>query len=138
MYIRIMKISDYAAVIHLWKSTSGIGLNEIDDSRAGIEKFLFRNSNTCFVAEDNGEVIGTILCGHDGRRALIYHMAVAEQLRRNGIGKTMLEAVIEALKQEGIQKISLVAMRSNNLGNAFWERMGFIERPDLVYRNRSV
>lgn len=139
MNIRIMKITDYDASIRLWKNTAGMGLNEIDDSLAGIEKFLIRNPNTCFVAEDNdGSLIGTILCGHDGRRALIYHAAVAEAQRKNGIGKAMVEAVIAALKQEGIQKVSLVAMRKNELGNAFWERMGFTERTDLVYRNKSL
>ncbi len=139
MNIRLMTISDYDASINLWKNTAGMGLNEIDDSPAGITKFLTRNPNTCFVAEDDGgKLIGTILCGHDGRRALIYHMAVTEHMRRNGIGKAMLEAVLEALKKEGIQKVSLVAMRKNELENAFWERMGFIERTDLVYRNKSL
>lgn len=139
MNIRLMTKSDYNASINLWKNTAGMGLNEVDDSLAGITKFLTRNPNTCFVAEDDDrKLVGTILCGHDGRRALIYHMAVSESLRRNGIGKAMLEAVLEALKQEGIQKVSLVAMRKNELGNAFWESMGFIERPDLVYRNKSL
>lgn len=138
MDIRLMNSSDYDAAVDLWKNTVGMGINEIDDSRAGIEKFLNRNPNTCFVAEENGKLIGTILCGHDGRRAFIYHTAVIGHMRGNGVGKTLVETAVTALKNEGITKAALVVIRSNQPGNAFWERMGFVERPDLVYRNKSL
>jgi len=133
-----MKLTDYDPVIQLWKNTAGMGLNDVDDSPAGIEKFLSRNPNTCFVAEDESGIIGTVLCGHDGRRAMIYHAAVAENKRNFGVGKALINAVTDALKREGIQKVSLVVMRKNELGNAFWTHMGFPERIDLVFRSKSL
>lgn len=77
--IRVMKIEDYPDIYKLWISTPGMGLNNLDDSREGIEKFLRRNPDTCFVAEKEQNVIGTIICGHDGRRGYVYHTAVAEE-----------------------------------------------------------
>lgn len=82
-----MTIKDYEKVHDLWIHTTGIELNTTDDSREGIAQYLIRNPNTCFVAEDNGEIIGAIMSGHDGRRGFIYHAAVNEKYRGRGIGK---------------------------------------------------
>ncbi len=73
MNIRNMKISDYESVYALWMSCTGMGLNNLDDSKEGIEIFLKRNPTTCFVAEENGRIIGVIMVGSDGRRGYIYH-----------------------------------------------------------------
>ncbi|HPR77475.1 MAG TPA: GNAT family N-acetyltransferase, partial [Candidatus Limiplasma sp.] len=81
MQIRLMTLNDYDAAIFLWKSTAGIGISDRDDSRDRIARYLARNPSTCFVAEENGRLIGTVLAGHDGRRGFIYHAAVAHFAR---------------------------------------------------------
>lgn len=87
MIIRGMSISDYGEVFSLWISTAGMGMINLDDSEEGIKKFLDRNPKTNFIALDNNKIIGTILCGHDGRRAYIYHTSIHEEYRGIGIGK---------------------------------------------------
>ena len=85
MQIRNMLINDYEKVYDLWINTPGMGLNDIDDSREGIEKYLLRNPTTCFVAEKEGSIVGVILSGHDGRRGFIHHTAVCVSARSKGI-----------------------------------------------------
>lgn len=138
MIIRIMKIEDYEKVYDLWIHTAGMGLNATDDSREGIGKYLSRNPNTCFVAEDNGELVGVIMSGHDGRRGYIYHTTVKKEYRGKGIGKKLVNSALEALEAEGIHKVALVAFENNVSGNIFWERVGFTVRNDLVYRNKNI
>ena len=139
MKIREFKIDDYDAVYALWLRTAGMGLNNIDDSREGIYKYLKRNPNTCFVADaEDGGIAGVIMCGHDGRRGFIHHTCVADEYQRNGIGTLLVEAALSALKSECVSKAALVVFGSNAGGNAFWERMGFTTRPDLNYRNKSL
>lgn len=138
MTIRKLDIRDYDDVYAMWTQTDGIGLRSLDDSREGIEKFLFRNPNTNFVAVNQGEVVGVILCGHDGRRAYIYHAAVLKDYRKKGIGKKLVYEVLKALKSEEIHRVALLVFKDNNIGNAFWESIGFEERTDLCYRNMSI
>ncbi|NCB73655.1 MAG: GNAT family N-acetyltransferase [Clostridia bacterium] len=138
MVIRTMEIGDYERVYNLWANTPGVGLNDIDDSKEGIEKYLKRNPNTCFVAESNKKIIGSILSGHDGRRGYIYHAAVLGAERELGVGTALVEAAISALEREGINKAALVVFFSNENGNRFWENRGFIKRDDLIYRNRDL
>lgn len=117
----------------LWKSIKGFGIRSIDDSREGVERFLRRNPTTSMVAVEQGEVIGAILCGHDGRRGCFYHVCVREDFRRQGIGKQMAVAAMEALRAEQISKVSLIAFRSNEVGNGFWKHVGWTFREDLNY-----
>ncbi len=138
MNIRKMKITDYDAVYTLWRKTPGIGLNVTDDSREGIERYLKRNPNTCFVSEINGELTGVILAGHDGRRGYIHHTCVAPELWGRRIGTKLVDAALEALRTEGICKAALVVFSQNERGNGFWEKTGFTERIDLVYRNKEL
>ena len=138
MIIRTMTIADYGRVYALWRSCRGMGLNDIDDSREGIERYLRRNPNTVFAAEEEGEIVGVIMAGHDGRRGYIYHTAVREDMRGRGIGRVLVNEALNTLKNEGIAKIALVAFAKNEEGNAFWEKMGFSQREDLTYRNRSL
>jgi ribosomal protein S18 acetylase RimI-like enzyme len=133
-----MTIDDYEKVYQIWAGTAGMGMRSLDDGEQGIRKFLERNPNTCFVAEEAGKPAGVILSGHDGRRAYIYHTAVKEEYRGKGIGRDLLDAVEGAMKKEGINKIALVAFRTNETGNRFWEKQGYTDRPDLVYRNKSI
>ena len=136
--IRKMQITDYEEAFALWNNAKGMGLRSLDDSESGISRFLNRNPNTSFVVEIESHIAGVILGGHDGRRGYIYHAVVAEPYRKNGIGKLMVNTLLQAFTEEGINKVALVTFRSNLVGNTFWNSMGFEERPDLVYRNKSV
>ena len=136
--IRKMTIDDYDRVYELWLSCKGMGLNDIDDSREGIRRYLNRNPDTCFVCEEDGKITGVIIAGNDGRRGYIYHTAVHPEYRGRGIGKGLAEAALDALKQIGINKVALVVFRRNGEGNAFWEKMGFTVREDLNYRNKAL
>lgn len=131
--IRTMKIEDYDGVYKLWKSIHGFAIRSVDDSKEGVEIFLKRNPSTSVVAEYNGEIIGSILCGHDGRRGCLYHVCVAEAFRMHGIGKSMVVHAMEALKEERINKVSLIAFLQNDMGNAFWREIGWTKREDLNY-----
>ncbi len=138
MTIRKMTALDYDRVYALWMSCKNMGFNDVDDSRAGIEKFLRRNPDTSFVAEENGEIIGVVLGGQDGRRGYIYHLSVHEAHRRQGIGRQLMDRCLAAMKQEGIAKAALLVFKRNEAGNAFWESQGFIAREDVAYRNREL
>ena len=138
MTIRLMNIEDYENVYHLWMHTKGMGLNTTDDSREGIVQYLHRNPNTCFVAEDNGELVGVIMSGHDGRRGFIYHTTVKDECRGQGIGRKLVDSALTALEAEGIHKVALVVFEKNALGNVFWEKLGFTVRDDLIYRNKNI
>ncbi len=133
MEIREMRISDYDAVAALWHTISGFAIRSLDDSREGVEKFLSRNPGLSTVAEEDGRVVGAILCGHDGRRATLYHVCVEEPCRKRGIGKAMVVRCMQALQAEGINKVALIAFTHNDVGNAFWKEIGWTERQDLNY-----
>jgi ribosomal protein S18 acetylase RimI-like enzyme len=134
MIVREMHINDYDAIYALWNA-SLTSVRDIDDSRENIDKFLRRNAGLSVVAEHDGRVVGSVLCGHDGRRGMLYHVAVDSTQRRMGIGQKMVDACLSALRKEGIQKCALVSFKTNATGNAFWERMGFQIRDDVFYRD---
>ncbi|MBR0164691.1 MAG: GNAT family N-acetyltransferase [Lachnospiraceae bacterium] len=123
--VRAMTITDYPSVYALWKTIPGFGIRAIDDSEEGIERFLLRNPSSCAVAEQDGHIVGAILCGHDGRSACFYHVCVAKEYRRRGIGSAMVRFCIEALKREEINRILLNAFIKNEIGNLFWQSMGW-------------
>ena len=131
--IRVMQESDYEGVYALWTSISGFGIRTLDDSKEGIIKFIRRNPTTSMVAEEDGNIVGAMLCGHDGRRGCFYHVCVEQGHRKQGIGKAMAEEAMKALKEEGISKVSLIAFRSNEVGNRFWQSLGWTFREDLNY-----
>ena len=131
--IRAMKIEDYDQVYALWMTIKGFGIRSIDDSQKGVERFLKRNPTTSVVAEEDGKIVGSILCGHDGRRGCLYHVCVHRDYRRKGIGKEMVVFAMEALKAEGVNKVSLIAFTKNDIGNAFWNTIGWTKREDLNY-----
>lgn len=136
--IRIMTTEDHEEVYQLWRKTPGMGLNNLDDSKEGLERFLKRNPTSCFVAVEEEKIVGTILCGNDGRRGYIYHTAVEAGYQGRRIGSALLDAALEALKAEGICKVALAALKGNADGNGFWEKQGFFVREDLNYRNKMI
>lgn len=129
--IRTMCEEDYEKVYELWLSIHGFGMRSIDDSQEGVLRFIKRNPTTSVVAEADGEIIGSILCGHDGRRGCFYHVCVKEAYRKQGIGKQMVTSCMKRLQQEKINKITLVAFKNNELGNFFWNEEGWKMRDDL-------
>lgn len=131
--IREMQIEDYDNVYALWTSIKGFGIRSIDDSREGVERFLKRNPTTSIIAEADGNVIGVILCGHDGRRGCFYHVCVKEGYRKHGVGKAMAVAAMKALQAEQINKVCLIAFTDNEVGNQFWKSVGWTVRTDLNY-----
>ena len=133
MIVRTMTIEDYQGVHDLWMTIKGFAIRSIDDSREGVERFLKRNPVTSVVAEENGEIVGSILCGHDGRRGCLYHVCVREDCRMRGIRKSMVVRCMEELEKEKISKVSLIAFTENDIGNAFWKEIGWTKREDLNY-----
>lgn len=134
--IRVMTVDDWDGVNECW--TDHEGTNPVDDSPEGFAKYLRRNPTTSFVAEDGGRIIGTILAGHDGRRGIFHHVVVLPEYRGQGVGKMLVESAMDALRKEGIQKVLLVVFTHNDIGNGFWEHMGFTVREDLYYRNKYI
>lgn len=131
--VRTMTTDDYEEVYALWMSIHGFGIRTMDDSREGIERFLKRNPTTSAVDIEDGKIVGAILCGHDGRRACFYHVCVSEKYRMHGIGKKMVQFCCERLKEEGINKVCLNAFVTNEVGNRFWQKMGWTLRSDMNY-----
>ncbi len=131
--IRVMTTDDYEEVHNLWMSIHGFAIRSIDDSKEGVERFIRRNPKTSVVAVSDGKIVGAILCGHDGRRGCLYHVCVHEDYRKHGIGKSMAVACMRALQAEQINKVNIVAFKSNELGNHFWKEEGWNFRDDLNY-----
>ena len=131
--IRVMTIDDYSEVYKLWTDISGFSMKSVDDSFEGVSMFLKRNPSTSVVAVENGRIVGSILCGHDGRRGCLYHVCVHPDHRLQGIGKSMVVFAMEALRREHISKVSLIAFTKNDIGNAFWNTIGWTKREDINY-----
>ncbi len=137
MEIREFTIADYEEVILLWRASEGIGLGS-SDTRDAIAAFLARNPGLSFVARETGALVGAILCGHDGRRAFLHHLAVAASHRRRKIGHLLTARCLEALRSLGIERCHLFVFRTNETARAFWEREGWWERDDLWMMTRDV
>jgi ribosomal protein S18 acetylase RimI-like enzyme len=129
-FVHEFQIEHYDQAIALWKRTPGVGLSAADERKC-IAGFLRRNPGLSFVVRIDGDVAGTILCGHDGRRGLIHHLVVDPQFRRAGYGRTLLTAAMNGLRAEGIDKAHLLVFRSNQDGMAFWRRVS-VERVELA------
>jgi putative acetyltransferase len=121
----------YPAARHLWEATEGVGLSAADSAEA-IMAFLTRNPGLSFVALQDEQLVGTILVGHDGRRGLIHHLAVAAAARRQGIGAMLVREGLAALDRNGIQKCHLFVFADNTAAHAFWQAIGAEQRTSLV------
>jgi N-acetylglutamate synthase len=117
--------------IALWQRSPGVGLSEADrPERLAI--YVARNPGSSFVAIDGDELIGTVLCGHDGRRGLIHHLVVAPSHQRRGLARSLLRASLQALRQAHIDKCHLLVFKTNEPGLAFWRAVGADERVSLA------
>lgn len=135
--IRAMTIADYDAVLRLWQDTEGIGLNE-SDSHENIAFFLARNHGLSRVATGGTEIIGAVLCGYDGRRGYLHHLAVTRAYRRRWLGRQLVEACLADLKRHGILKCNIFLFSDNITGEAFWIHNGWSKRPDLQMMQKSL
>jgi putative acetyltransferase len=125
--IRVFDAADYRAARALWERTAGLGLNE-SDSEAAVARFLRRNPGFSAVATTpDGAVIGAVLCGHDGRRGFLHHLAVAEAYRGRGVGKRLVEFCFARLAAEAIPRCNVFVYEDNGEGIAFWLHNGWNE-----------
>lgn len=129
--LRPMLEEDIPAALALWQGLPGIGLRDADSPPA-LTRYLRRNPGTSFVAVSDGELVGVSLAGHDGRRGLLHHVAVASRWQKKGIGRRLVEACLYALKGQGIEKVILFVKADNAAGKEFWKRIGWSERADIV------
>jgi len=128
--IREMNIDDYEEIMKLWMSVEGVTLSDAD-GKEEIDKFLNRNRGMSFVAEDDKMIIGAILCGHDGRRGYLHHLAVNALYRGNKLGTRLVEHCLIKLRQEAIHKCHLFVLTNNQQGANFWDHIGFHKRSDI-------
>ena len=128
--VRSLRMADYDRVVALWRRSKGVGLNESDTRRA-MAMYLRRNPRLSFVAEKEGQIIGAVLCGHDGRRGYLHHLAVSRQHRRCGIGRRLVETCLAKLRRAGIPKCNIFIFADNTEGMKFWAHGGWRLRTEL-------
>lgn len=137
-YDKKMTIDDYEKLFEMWQSTPNMGLRSLDDSKEGISFFLKRNPNTNFVAYDDNKLIGAILSGHDGRRGYIYHTVVLPEYRRQGIATNLVDMAVKALQEEGITRVCLNVMETNEQGKKFWIDRGWEKKDFLGFYSKAI
>lgn len=132
MHAQIMEMTaaDCGAVLALWGRTDGVGLNE-GDTREGITAYLARNPRLSLIARCEGELVAAVLCGHDGRRGYLHHLAVAPAFRRRGLGSALVQECLARLAAAGIEKCNLFVYADNDEGARFWTSHGWTERAEL-------
>jgi ribosomal protein S18 acetylase RimI-like enzyme len=124
-------IDDYESACALWNEVEGVEICE-GDSREEIGAYLRRNSTLSRIAEANGRIAGAALCGHDGRRGFIYHLAVASAFRGQGVGKLLVADCLRGLREAGIQRAIILVANDNSLGHDFWLRTGWEDLDAIV------
>ncbi len=136
--IRKMKAEDYPDMYALWKKTPGTHLREFDDSFEEVSRVIKFNPGFCFIAQRDGQLVGTILGTTDGRRGRIYHLSVAKEVQGNGLGQKLVNLVIKRLKEVGIKKVVVNVMASNSTGEAFLKKMKFSKRSDIETYDKII
>lgn len=128
---REFTIPDYDAAVHIWQRVEGVEIAEGDD-RKGIAEFLARNPGLSRVAIDGPAIVGVALCGHDGRRGHIYHLAVDPAYQGRGLGKRLLSECLDGLRSVRVQRVIILVADDNQRGSEFWKRGGWEEIPGAV------
>ena len=134
---RDFSIDDYEAAIALWRRVEGIEIAEGDD-RESIIQFLKRNPGLSRVAIDGSTIVGVSLCGNDGRRGHIYHLAVNPQYQGRGLGNRLVKECFERLRKMGIQRAIILVANDNSRGREFWLRSGWEELPGAMAMGKDV
>jgi ribosomal protein S18 acetylase RimI-like enzyme len=135
--IRPMAPDDYDAVVALWRDTPGIGLG-VGDEREAVAASLERNPGLSLVAFRGEALVAAVLCGHDGRRGSINHLAVVPSERGHGLGSELVDRCLDGLRAAGIGKCSIVVYGGNAEGQAFWRATGWKARDDLLLMQRTI
>ncbi|MDQ7063084.1 MAG: GNAT family N-acetyltransferase [candidate division KSB1 bacterium] len=135
--LRTMTIEDYDAVYRLWQRCEGIVLG-LSDTRAAIARFLNRNPDLSFVALMDDRIVGAVMCGHEGRRGYIHHLAVDPPHRHHGIGRALVDACLQRLRDLNIEKCHIFVMNDNEEGFAFWKHTDWMERTELKVMTRVL
>jgi len=135
--IEPMAAADFEEVLRLWRNTEGVGLTD-SDSPANLAAYLERNPGLSFVAREEGRIIGAVLCGHDGRRGYLHHLAVERECRRRGIGSRLVDACLERLATLGMLKCNIFLYAHNGEGRLFWESRGWVTREDLQILQKTL
>jgi ribosomal protein S18 acetylase RimI-like enzyme len=131
------RAEDYDEALSLWKRTPGMGLSAADE-RGPLASFLERNPGLSFAAWAGGGLVGTVLCGTDGRRGFLYHLAVDPAYRRRGLGSELASRSLAALRAAGIDKCHLFVLAGNGAGAAFWDRAGWTLREDILTFSKNT
>ncbi len=137
LLISEMTAKEICGALDLWQRCEGIGLSDADE-QGSLTRFIQRNPGLCFTANVDSKLVGTCLCGSDGRRGYLYHLAVDPHMRRKGIGKALVERVFEGLKEQDIHKCHIMVFGNNDLGLKFWKDTGWSLRPELVLMSKDV
>ena len=124
-------INDYEAAVELWQRVEGVEIAEADD-RESVAQFLVRNPRLSRVATDGSVIVGVALCGHDGRRGHIYHLAVDPAYQGRGVGKRLVDECVEGLRQAGVKRVIVMVAGDNPRGREFWKRAGWEEIPSAI------
>ena len=132
--IRQMSIQDYNDVLALWRSSKGVVVSDAD-SRDSIERYLNRNASLSLVAYDGKVLVAAVLCGHDGRRGFIYHLAVRKEYQRKGIGRQLVEQCLKGLSLANIDTCHIFILDDNKEALVFWEKMQWHK---LQWMNKSL
>lgn len=135
--VRALLAADYEAVVTLWRASEGIGLTKADEF-ASICRYLERNPGMSLVAEADGKIIGAVLCGHDGRRGYLHHLAIASEFRGQGIGQRLVRSCLEKLVNASIDKCHIFVYPDNARGLEFWRKIGFAGRMDILLCSRDL
>jgi ribosomal protein S18 acetylase RimI-like enzyme len=136
--IQPMTIRDYDEVVAFWQ-TAGDGVNlGKSDSRENIRRYLNRNRRMSLVARDGGKLVGAILCGHDGRRGLLHHLAVAQSHRGGGLGRKLVDRCLRSLGRAGIVRCIIMVLADNAGGRKFWKRIGWEENTNVVLMHKGA
>lgn len=132
-----MSISDYQEVYQLWTSVDGLRISN-GDSMENLNRYLQRNPGMSFIARCNGELVGTVLCGHDGLVGMIHHLAVAPAHRNLGIASKLVQSALGALNLAGIERCQISVGATNAVGRSFWRKLGWGRGKSHVYINNQV
>jgi ribosomal protein S18 acetylase RimI-like enzyme len=130
-------INDYEAAVELWKRVEGLDIAEGDD-RESIRRFLEQNRGLSRVATNGSTIVGAALCGHDGRRGYIYHLAVDPAYQGRQLGKRLVEECLASLGRVGLERANILVAKDNPRGRDFWRRTGWEELDGAVAMGRDI
>ena len=135
--LRPLTVDDVEACLTLWRDTPGMGLSSADEPDE-LARFVDRNAGLCWCADGPDGLVATVLCGSDGRRGYLYHVAVTTPLRRTGLGSAIVRTALESLAASGVRKCHAMVFADNESGRSFWEHVGWVPRSDLVVFSRDL